>query len=56
MNNFECKYSSIGGTFCFCYDSQIGLNGTECNSCELNNNCGNCIWETVNPEKCADCE
>ncbi len=43
-NNFECRYKSVGGSYCFYYDSEIGLNGTECNDCEMNNDCEYCNW------------
>jgi hypothetical protein len=54
-NNFECKYMSVGGTFCFHYDYEIGLNDTECHNCEANNNCECCDWKTSHPENCKDC-
>lgn len=55
-NNFDCRYASVGGTFCFHYDSEIGLNGTECPNCEMNNVCNYCSWEKTHKHHCKDCE
>lgn len=46
---------SIGGTFCFHYDVEFGLNGTECNDCEMNNNCEYCAWKLSHQENCNNC-
>ena len=54
-NNFECRYMSVGGTYCFHYDYEIGLNDTECYNCEANNNCDCCAWKLSHQENCAEC-
>lgn len=54
-SNFECCFMSVGGTFCFHHDSEIGLNGIECNSCEMNKNCEYCDWKISHPENCKNC-
>lgn len=46
-NNFECKYISVGGTFCYCYDQDIGLNDLECSSCEMSDDCNYCSWSNL---------
>lgn len=54
-NNFECLYKSLGGTFCLHHDCEIGLNGIECNSCEMNNSCEYCTWNYSDIKNCKKC-
>lgn len=56
-NNFDCKYSSVGGTFCHHYDNEIidDLDNNECNSCEMNNTCEYCSWEITHKQNCVNC-
>lgn len=46
-NNFECRYISVGGTFCYCYDQHIGLNDIECNTCYMKDDCNYCSWTNL---------
>ena len=57
-NNFECRYKSVGGTFCFYYDKDIidDLKNNECDNCEINNYCDCCDWKKIMyPENCKSC-
>lgn len=57
-NNFECRYLSVGGTFCYYYDQDIGLNDLKCNNCEMNEDCNYCSWSNLVQFEhlCKDCK
>ena len=56
-NNFECRYMSVGGTFCFYYDKELEYDSDndECNNCEMNNSCEYCAWKISHQENCNNC-
>ena len=58
-DNFECRYVSIGGTYCFHYDEEIvdDLGNNECNDCDMNKSCKYCHWGLAKMQDiCKDCK
>lgn len=55
--NYDCRYSSIGGLYCYHYDKNIidDLKNKECDKCEINNDCNYCSWQISHPKNCIDC-
>ena len=56
MNNFDCRWSGIGGDWCYLYNLEIGEGWKKCSNCP-ERSCDGCTWQIEDKwSYCEECE